>query len=106
VKFSVLLPTRNGGRFLAYCISSILEQPYYDMELVISDNANTDETQDVITSFAGDPRLKVIRLETPVSVTDNWNKALYASSGEYILVMGDVDCLLPGYFDSVEQLVK
>jgi glycosyltransferase involved in cell wall biosynthesis len=105
VKFSVLLPTRKGGRFLADCIASILEQPYADMELVVSDNANNDETPAVIASFAGDARLKTVRLETPVCVTDNWNCALRASSGDYILMMGDDDCLLPGYFERVERVL-
>lgn len=106
MKFSVLLPTRNGGRFLANCMSSILKQPYHDMELVVSDNANIDETQAVIASFAGDSRLKVIRLDKPVSVTDNWDNALHASSGDYILMIGDDDYLLPGYFHRVEQILE
>lgn len=105
MKFSVLLPTRNGGKFLADCVSSILEEPYQDMELVVSDNANTDETQMVLGSFAGDSRLKVVRLSEPVSVTDNWNCALRASRGDYILMMGDDDCLLPGYFNRMEQIL-
>ena len=43
MKFSVLLPTRNGGDFLKNTIRSILEQDHDDFELVISDNANTDD---------------------------------------------------------------
>ncbi|MBA3017191.1 glycosyltransferase family 2 protein [Patescibacteria group bacterium] len=106
MKYSVLLPTRNGGPFLADCISSILDQPYHDMELVVSDNANTDETQEVVASFAKDSRLKVIRVDTPISVTDNWNRAFDASSGDYILMMGDDDYLLPGYFQRVDQILE
>lgn len=105
MKFSVLLPTRNGGRYLSNCIASILEQPYADMELVVSDNANTDETPAVIASFAGDARLKTVRLDTPVCVTDNWNNALRASSGDYLLMMGDDDCLLPDYFERIERIL-
>lgn len=105
MKFSVLLPTRNGGAFLENCIRSILDQGYEDMELVISDNANTDNTPQIIRQFAGDSRVKVLCLETPVSVTDNWNNALNASSGDYILMMGDDDYLLPGYFQRMEQIL-
>ena len=105
MKFSVLLPTRNGGAFLENCIRSILDQGYDDMELVISDNANADKTPQIIEQFAGDPRVKTLRLETPVSVTDNWNHALNASSGDYILMMGDDDYLLPGYFRRMEQIL-
>ena len=105
MKFSVLLPTRNGGPFLENCIRSILEQGYGDMELVISDNANMDKTPEIIRQFAGDSRVKTLRVEAPVSVTDNWNYALKASSGEYILMMGDDDYLLPRYFHRMEQIV-
>src|ERR1700687_4721379 len=105
MKFSLLLPTRNGGPFLENCIRSILEQGYGDMELVISDNANMDKTPEIIRQFAGDSRVKTLRVEAPVSVTDNSNYALKASSGEYILMMGDDDYLLPRYFHRMEQIV-
>lgn len=106
MKFSVLLPTRNGGLFLEACIRSILNQDYSDFELVISDNANTDNTQQIIEKFSGDHRVKSLRLETAVSVTDNWNNALRGSSGKYILMMGDDDYLLPGYFTKMERILE
>jgi glycosyltransferase involved in cell wall biosynthesis len=106
MKFSVLLPTRNGGPFLENCIHSILGQGYDDLELIISDNANSDKTPEIISQFIRNPRVKALRLETPVSVTDNWNNALSASSGDYILMMGDDDYLLPGYFLWMEQILN
>lgn len=105
MRFSVLLPTRNGGRFLRNCIASVLDQPYDDLELVVSDNANTDETQLVVRSFASDPRLKYIRSQDAVSVTDNWRAALDASQGDYVLMIGDDDCLLPGYFERMAHVI-
>jgi glycosyltransferase involved in cell wall biosynthesis len=105
-KFSVLLPTRNGGSFLAACIESILNQDFDDLELVISDNANVDETPDVIRKFAGDKRMVCVRQDEVLSVTANWNKALAASSGQYILMMGDDDYLMPGYFSRVAEVIR
>lgn len=96
MKFSVLLPTRNGGNCLDNCIRSILEQDHSDFELVISDNANTDLTPDIVRGFSVDPRLKVIRQTAPIPVSENWTAALQASSGDYVLMMGDDDYLLPG----------
>ena len=46
-RFSVLLPTRNGGQFIDNCIRSVLDQDA-DLELIVSDNANTDETPAVL----------------------------------------------------------
>ena len=94
MKLSVLLPTRNGARFLPTCVDAILDQPG-DLELVVSDNANDDGTTEFLASRS-DPRLVVVRHETPLSVTDNWTSALEASTGDYILVLGDDDLLLPG----------
>ena len=105
MKFSVLLPTRDGGRYLSDCISSVLNQSYKNMELIVSDNANTDDTPKIIASFSGDHRLKAIRNEKLVSVIDNWNNALYASSGYYVVMMGDDDFLLPGYFKRLEEII-
>ena len=89
MRFSVLLPTRNGGTLVANCIRSILEQDHRDFELVISDNANTDTTPDVVRGFSSDPRLKVVRQAKPISVAENWTAALQVSSGDYVLMMRD-----------------
>ena len=98
MKFSVLLPTRNGGKYLKSCIESVLSQDYKDMELIVFDNANTDNTAEVVNSYSNDKRLKYYRTDSVVSVTDNWNNALKKSSGDYVLMMGDDDFLLPGYY--------
>ena len=106
MKFSVLLPTRNGGKYLESCIESVLSQDYQDMELIVFDNANTDNTAEVVNSYSNDKRLKYYRAESVVSVTDNWNNALKKSSGDYVLMMGDDDFLLPGYFDTLDKIIK
>jgi glycosyltransferase involved in cell wall biosynthesis len=105
VRFSVLLPTRNGGAFLADCISSILEQDFDEFELVVSDNANTDTTPDILRRLAGTPRLKVIRQSTPLPVAENWTAALRASTGQYILMMGDDDYLLPHALRTLDEVI-
>lgn len=105
MRLSVLLPTRNGGPFLGNCITSVLAQPSADLELVVSDNANTDQTASVISEFTSDPRLRVVRLDTPVTVTENWNRALAASRGDYLLMIGDDDYLLPSYLEVVTELL-
>jgi glycosyltransferase involved in cell wall biosynthesis len=105
LRFSVLLPTRNGGALLADCIASILEQDFDDFELVVSDNANSDATPDILRRFADTPRLKVIRQSTPVPVADNWTAALRASTGQYVLMMGDDDYLLPHALRMLDEVI-
>lgn len=105
MRVSVLLPTRNGAKLLQNCLRSILGQSYSDFELIVSDNASSDETQNVLERYRADERLKEIRLETPVSVTENWAVVLNAASGDYVLVLGDDDLLLPGYFEHATRLL-
>jgi len=99
------LPTRNGGEFLENCILSILEQDHTDFELVISDNANTDATPTIIAKFADDPRVTTVRQSVTLSVSENWTAALLASKGDYVLMMGDDDYLLPGALGRLDKVL-
>jgi glycosyltransferase involved in cell wall biosynthesis len=108
MRFSVLLPTRNGAAFLRGCIESVLAQPLgpFDMELVISDNASEDGTADVIRPYLSDPRVRHERLSRGVPVTDNWNNALGMSRGEYLLLLGDDDALLPEGLTTIDAALR
>jgi glycosyltransferase involved in cell wall biosynthesis len=106
MKFSVLLPTRNGAKLLANCIHSILNQEYDDFELVISDNANEDGTKEVLQVYTDHPRITLLCHDEVLSVVENWTAAYEASSGEYVLMMGDDDYLLPGFFQRMESVLN
>ena len=99
------LPTREGGPFLRDCIRSVLDQNWPDMECV-GDNANVDETKDVLASVASDERLRVVTLDEPLPVTQSWNAVLEAARGEYVLLLGDDDALLPNYFTRVDAFLR
>ncbi|HEY4428069.1 MAG TPA: glycosyltransferase family 2 protein [Solirubrobacteraceae bacterium] len=106
MRFSLLLPTRNGGELLEDVVRSVLDEPYSDMELVVSNNASQDATGEVLERFRDDRRLQVVTLEEPVEVTENWQAALQRSSGDYISLIGDDDLLLPGYFERASTLLE
>jgi glycosyltransferase involved in cell wall biosynthesis len=106
MRYSILLPTRNGGALLEACVRSILDQPGDDFELVVSNNASEDDTPEILEGFSDDPRLAVVTLDRFVEVTDNWNVALERSSGDYITLLGDDDLLLPGYFRRADELLE
>jgi hypothetical protein len=104
-RYSILLPTRNGATLLEGCLRSILDQDYEDFELVISDNASEDATPEILARYASDPRVRLLRQPEPLGVTENWNAAMAASTGERIGLLGDDDALLPGYFERADALV-
>lgn len=104
MKFSVLIPTRNRLEFLKYAVQSVLEQDYDDWELIISDNDSEDDVFGFIKSL-DEPRIKYSKTEKFLSVTDNWNRALDRSIGDYVVMLGDDDSLTRGYFTLVKKLV-
>ncbi len=106
MKLSIVLPTRNGGAMLEGCLRSVLSQPFADMEVVVSDNASTDDTPEILRRHESDDRLKVVRVDAPLEVTDNWINAVAASSGDYLLLIGDDDYLLPGYCERIAELIE
>ena len=105
MRFSVLLPTRNGGDYIGDAIGSILSQTG-DFELVVTDNANTDATARVLAASAADPRLRILRSEEVLPVTENWLRALRAARGDYFLMIGDDDLLLPRFFERASAILE
>lgn len=105
MKFSVLLPTRNRLEYLRYAVETVRRQDYPHWEIVISDNCSEDDIGGFVRELA-DPRIRYVRTDSFVSVTDNWNNALDHSSGDYVVMLGDDDGLLPGYFSSMLQALE
>ncbi len=105
MKISVLLPTRNRLEYLKYAISSVMQQDYADWEIIISDNFSEDDVESYAKSLS-DSRVHYYRTKEFLPVTDNWNNALEKSIGDFVVMMGDDDCLLPGYFRTCAALIK
>jgi glycosyltransferase involved in cell wall biosynthesis len=105
MRFSVLLPTRNRLDLLTYAIETVRRQDYDDWEIVVSDNASEQDIAGYIRSL-NEPRIKYVRTQAFIPVTDNWNNALKNSSGDYIIMLGDDDCLLRGFFKTMHSLIE
>ncbi len=83
-KVSIGLPVYNGGEFLSKAIESILGQTFTDFELIISDNASTDNTAAICQSYADqDARIRYYRNETNIGGANNGNRTVELAQGEY-----------------------
>ena len=96
---SVGMPVFNGQRFLAEAIESILTQTFRDFELVISDNASTDATADIVESYASqDDRIRYYRNKTNQGAARNYNQAFGLSRGKYFKWAAHDDLCAPTFF--------
>lgn len=104
MKFSVLLPTRNRLEYLKFAVESVRRQDYDNWEIIISDNFSEDDIKGFVDELA-DSRIHYVRTSSFVPVTENWNNALKRSNGDYVIMLGDDDGLLPGYFSTLLQSI-
>ena len=102
--FSVLIPSRNRLALLSAAVESVLCQNTGSFEIIISDNASTEDYLSYVCSL-GDDRVRLLRSDVPMSVTANWNCALGAARGAYVIMLGDDDALVPGFFEHFDALL-
>ena len=84
-RVTVVTPNYNHARYLPQRLDSILNQTFRDFELIILDNASTDNSREVIESYTKDPRVRTIfNTENNGSTFKQWNLGLKHANGEYI----------------------
>jgi glycosyltransferase involved in cell wall biosynthesis len=82
-RLSIGLPVYNGENFLAESIESLLGQSYEDFELIISDNASNDGTEDICRKYAEqDSRIRYIRQQHNIGSAPNHNFVIKQARGE------------------------
>jgi len=105
MKLSFLLPTRNRLEYLRYAIRSVLRQGDSNWEIVVSDNDSDEDISGYVKSL-GNKQIRYYRTKDFISVTENWNNALEQSEGDYIIMLGDDDCVLPTYAKTIRHLAE
>jgi glycosyltransferase involved in cell wall biosynthesis len=95
---SIGLPVRNAGSRVAAVVQSVLAQEHDDLELLITDNASTDDTEEVCRALAeADSRVVYHRQPRNIGLLNNFVYAVGAAKGTYFRWIGDDDRLEPGF---------
>ena len=90
---TVLLPVYNNEK-INICIDSVLNQTFKDFELLIIDNASTDNTVKVIKKYK-DPRINLVVNKQNIGPTGSLNKGVTLAKGKYIARIDADDLILP-----------
>jgi len=101
---SVGMPVYNGADYVGDAIDSILNQTYDDFELLIQDNASTDETEAICRAYAEkDPRISYLRNPANVGAIPNFNLVFERARGRYFKWAAHDDVCAP---DLLRQCVE
>lgn len=103
---SVLIPSYNGGHYLAEAIESVLSQPCRDMEVLVLDDGSVDDTLDIAQAASQrDGRVRVLS-------HGNWgagrtrNQGIDEARGRWLLFVDSDDAVLPGFYtDQVRRFL-
>jgi GT2 family glycosyltransferase len=94
MQVSVVVPTRNRSRLLATTLRGVLRQRAVDLEVIVVDEASTDDTAAVIAAIA-DPRVRVVRHDTPRGVSAARNHGAEEARGDWVAFLDDDDLWAP-----------
>ncbi len=101
---SIIMPVKDGEKYLGAAIESILAQTWSNWELIVVNDGSTDKTGEILAQYARkDKRIKVITNRKNLGVAASLNKALKAACGQYIARMDADDISLP---ERLEKQVK
>jgi glycosyltransferase involved in cell wall biosynthesis len=104
---SIGIVTYNGQFLLKEVLERIAEEiENKNVELIISDNASTDNTQSIISDFKSKhPRTEYVRNSENIGFDANVNQVVSRSRGRFVWLMSDDDFINPGGVDKVLQVI-
>lgn len=105
MRISIIIPTRERARYLKHSLATATAINDADLEIVVSDNASTDDTKAVVAANT-DPRVRYVNTGTRVSMRQNFEFALRQSTGDYVIFFGDDDGILPGQFPVLRRILE
>lgn len=101
-KVTLALPVYNGENFIDRAIQSILGQTFTDFEFIISDNASTDRTRDIIKVYQQqDDRIRLVENAQNIGAAANYNIGFVQARGEYLKWCAHDDEIDPAYVASL-----
>lgn len=97
---SVVIPSCNRQKYLVSIMETLLRET--EAQLVVSDNSDQPLEQDVLQSFQAGERIIYVHHAERLSVVDNFERAARLATGEYMIFIGDDDCVGP----DIEEIVR
>ncbi len=93
---SICIPTYNGAEFLEPCLDSLAQQTWQDFEVVVCDDASSDDTWHILKRYAArDNRFRIYRNPVRLGLVGNWQRCLEKAQGEWTKFLFQDDLLEP-----------
>lgn len=105
--FTVIIPNRNRAAYLAHTLRTCSLQDYERLEIIVSDDASTENTRLVVEEAARqDPRIRFIGHPDGLGMRDNFEFALRQAKPGYVIALGGDDGLIPGGIEGMRDTLR
>ena len=106
-KVSVVVPNYNHALYLQQRLDSIINQEFQDFEVIILDDASTDNSREIIKSYSRYPAFRFLLSETRSgSAIKQWQKGLESARGEYVWFAESDDCSSPYFLSQLLPVLE
>ncbi|MET4801641.1 glycosyltransferase involved in cell wall biosynthesis [Bradyrhizobium sp. LB11.1] len=105
IRFSVLLPVRNGWPYVKECVESILTQTYPHFDLIVLDNQSNDNTVEWLKSL-DDKRIQIFTSSSSLPIVESWARAKDVSKQEFMTLIGHDDRFDPDFLGRIKALIE
>ncbi|GAA1056635.1 hypothetical protein GCM10017608_21680 [Agromyces luteolus] len=106
-RVTVVIPLHDRGRYIAETMRSVLAQRFARIEVIVVDDASTDDGPDVVRGFLDDPRVTlVLRSHGGAAAARNAGAAFAAGSSEFIAFMDDDDVCEPALISALVEALE
>ncbi len=103
--FSICIPNFNHGRFIGETIQSVLNQTYPHFEIIVADNASTDESVQVIESFK-DERIRLVRNRYNIGFAPNLQRVTMHAQNDFLNLLSSDDQMRPDALETYAQVIR
>lgn len=102
---TVVIPTRERADTLRHCLETVVAQDCDQLRILVSDNASSPATRDVVESF-GDPRIGYVNTGQRLSMAHNYEFAIGHVDAGWIVMLGDDDGLVAGRLEPTVAVLE
>lgn len=102
---SIFIPVRNDGAWLPGAIESVLAQTHPHWELVIGDNASTEDIGAIVARY-DDPRIRYHRFDRSVSILESWNRTARLARFDWVQSLSADDRIAPNCLERLAQAIE
>ncbi len=88
---SIIIPCYNGRPFIGEAIESVLAQGHTDWELIVVDDASTDDSGDVVKKYCDDKRIRLLRNNKNLGIAGTKNRGIKDSRGRFLAFLDQDD---------------